>query len=194
MRTRRRRLLRIGPAGPRAFESRSTASTFHASRSPTPRPSTIRRRTRTREAREATFTDVFAPMADLAGALVRARPGARAQSVLGRCRATARAAATGVRTSLRGPFEALTGSADVDGKGLSLLRAPLAHHRYALDANFRALNTRPLLARNQRSSLGGRLDGHFAVTARLGAAPKGSGWLHARRNHARPSTGSRGAG
>ena len=79
----------------------------------------------------------------------------------------------GVRTSLRGPFDALTGSADVDGKGLSLRARLLPHHRYALDADFRALDTRPLLARAQRDALGGRLDGHLAVSARLGPGPEG---------------------
>ena len=136
---------------------------------------------RTRAARlsgEATFTDVFAPESvdrdagmvlsarwtELGQALARDPPWAS----IGRRLAALHA---GVRTSLRGPFAALTGSADIDGKGLSLRARLLPHRRYALDADFRALDTRPLLARAQRDSLGGRLDGHFAVSARLGPQP-----------------------
>ncbi len=128
---------------------------------------------------DATFTDIFASEStgrsagmvlsarwtELGQALARDPPWA----AVGRRLAAVHA---GVRTSLHGPFDALTGSADVDGKGLSLRARLLPHHRYALDADFRALDTRPLLARAQRHSRGGRLDGHLAVSARLGPGPQ----------------------
>ena len=200
VRTRQHGLLRIGPAGPRAFEIPFDSVDIPRVAVTDAAPYDLRlsvAAARTREARltgEATFTDVFAPESAgrAAGMILQARWSELGQALarnpswadVGRRLALLH---TGVRTSLRGPFEALTGSADVDGKGLSLRARLLAHHRYTLDANFRALDTRPLLARDQRSSLGGRLDGHFAVTARLGAAPKDP-VAHARRDHARPST------
>lgn len=137
---------------------------------------------RTRGARlsgEVTFTDIFAPDAAgrSSGMILSARWSELGQA-LARTPAWAEvghrltALHAGARASLRGPFDALTGSANVDGKGVSLRARLLPHERYALDADFRALDTRPLLARDRRAMLGGRLDGHFAVSARLGPGPR----------------------
>jgi len=185
VRTRQHGLLRIGPAGPRTFEVPFDSVDIPRVAVTDAAPYDLRlsvAEARTREARltgEATFTDVFAPKSTgrAAGMILSARWSELGQALarnpswadVGRRLALLHA---GVRTSLRGRFEALTGSADVDGRGLSLRARLLAHHRYTLDANFHTLDTRPLLARAQRSSLGGWLDGHFAVTARLGPASK----------------------
>jgi hypothetical protein len=178
--------LRIGPAGtPHTFEvpfdSVNIPHVGVTEASPYDLQLTLTA-ARTRGAKlsgEATFTDVFAPKSSgrSAGMVLSARWTELGQALardppwasVGRRLAALHA---GVRTSLRGPFDALTGSADVDGKGLSLRARLLPHHRYALDADFRALDTRPLLARAQRQSLGGTLDGHLAVSARLGPAPE----------------------
>jgi hypothetical protein len=184
VRTRKHGLLRVGPAGPRALEVSFDSVDIPRVAVTDAAPYDLRlsvAAARTRAAKltgEATFTDVFAPDSTgrSAGMILSARWTELGQALartpawadVGRLLATLHA---GARTSLRGPFDALTGSATVEGKGLSLRARLLPHERYALDADFRALDTRPLLARERRATLGGRLDGHFTVNARLGPEP-----------------------
>ncbi len=188
VRARRGGSLRIGPAGrPRTFaipfDSVEVPRVAVTGAAPFDLQLVVAA-ARTRAARlsgEATFTDVLAPgslnrpagmilstrWTDLGQALARDPPWA----AVGRRMAALHA---GARASLRGPFDALTGSAAVDGNGLSLRAGLLPHGRYTLDGDFRALDTRPWLARAQRAWLGGRLDGHVAVSAQLGPGPRDS--------------------
>ncbi len=185
VRTRKHGSLRVGPAGPRTLEVPFDSVDIPRAAVTDAAPYDLRlsvAAARTRGARltgEATFTDVFAPHSAgrSAGMILSARWTELGQALardpalasVGRGLAALHA---GARTSLRGPFDALTGSATIDGKGLSLRARLLPHERYALDADFRALDTRPLLARDRRATLAGRLDGHLAVSARLGPGPQ----------------------
>jgi hypothetical protein len=79
---------------------------------------------------------------------------------------------TGLRTSLHGPFEALTGSAALDGKGIAIQARLMPQRRYRLDVAFDHLDTGPLLPAGQRTRFGGRLDGQLSVTAEVGGRRK----------------------
>jgi hypothetical protein len=77
----------------------------------------------------------------------------------------------GLRTSLHGPFDALTGAAALDGKGIAIQARLMPHRRYRLDVAFDHLDTGPLLPAGQRNRFGGRLDGLLSVTAEVGRRP-----------------------
>lgn len=178
--------LRIGPAGKREtfelrFDSLSVPRLAVTGAAPSDLTLTIAE-ARTRGAQlsgEALFTDVLAPhsLGRKAGIVLSARWTELGQALereprfaaVGRRLAMLHA---GARVSLRGPFEALVGSAAIDGKGVSLQAQLLPHRRYTLDAIFRALDTRPLLGRAQRAALGGRLDGRVSVSMQLGPGPR----------------------
>jgi hypothetical protein len=51
---------------------------------------------------------------------------------------------TRLHTSLHGTFDALTGSADLDGKGIAVRARLLPHRRYKVGVAFDHLDTEPL--------------------------------------------------
>jgi hypothetical protein len=74
----------------------------------------------------------------------------------------------GLVTSLHGPFDTLTGVAALRGRDFALRADLLKAGRYALDVRVDNFDTTPFVPREKRTQLAGRLDGHLALTARLG--------------------------
>ena len=74
----------------------------------------------------------------------------------------------GLEVHLHGPFDELNGSAAVTGDGVSLNARALPRRRFEADVGFDKLETGPLIPPAQRDQLSGRLDGHIAVSAKLG--------------------------
>jgi hypothetical protein len=80
---------------------------------------------------------------------------------------------TGVVTSLRGPFDTLTGIADIRGRNFSVRADLRPGARYALDVRLDKFDTTPFVPRDRRALLAGRLDGRLALSARLDPAASG---------------------
>jgi hypothetical protein len=77
---------------------------------------------------------------------------------------------TSLKTELNGPFETLTGYADLAGRDFSVRAGLLSEGRYKLNVRFDDLDTTPFVPKGQRELLAGRLDGRVALSARIGGA------------------------
>jgi hypothetical protein len=129
---------------------------------------------------KARFTNVFVPGARNASAGIeldarwsnigRALERSSGWADLGRGLARQR---TTLNTSLRGPFDALTGLATLRGRDFSLRVDLLPRSRYALDVKLDKLDTTPFVSAGRQTLLVGRLDGRLSLSADLGDAERG---------------------
>jgi hypothetical protein len=129
---------------------------------------------------QARFTNVFAPAARNASPGIelearwanigRALERSAGWTDVGRGLARER---TALKASVRGPFDALTGSATLRGRAFSLSADLLPRGRYALNVTADKLDTTPFVSAGQRARLAGRLDGHLSLSADLGGAGGG---------------------